>query len=340
MLEFLKQFKHKTLIIAEIGTNHDGSLHKSKRMVAEAAAAGADAVKFQAYKTEKLVSSDLPVFSRARELGYKYQFDRFKDLEFNEQQFKELYDFSCEKGVIFLATAFDMQSADMIEPLVSAYKVASAELINIPLLQYLTKKNKPMIISTGQASEEEINRAVEVVRMDRVALLHCVSAYPTPDEQANLLSIPYLRSIYPNIPVGYSDHTVGISACIAATALGSTIIEKHFTLDRNRNCGDHPMSAIPSELKQMVSEIRRIEHMLGKPNIVCQEAEKMSRKQLRKVLMLTKDLEKGSVLKENMLIPLMSPTPGMYPNRLSDVVSRRAISELKAGHVLQEKDIA
>lgn len=337
MENFLSRIRNKTLIIAEIGTNHNGDFSLAKKMISEAAKAGVDAVKFQTFKTENFFTKKIPAFPRARLLGYKTQFDRFKDLEFNDGQIAELCHTAAENNVVFLSTPFDNSTVDLLDPMVPVFKIASADLINISMLRYIESKGKPVILSTGQASVEEIDQAVKVFSDGQLALLHCVSSYPTPDDEVNLRSIVFLKNRY-NVPVGYSDHSIGILACIGAVAMGARIIEKHFTLDKTLKFGDHPLSANPEDMRMLVSEIRRLERMLGIEGKKCQTCETESRKQLRRSLHLRYDIQKGTVLTEDMLIPLVSGS-GVAANRIDEVIGKIIKRDIKSGEVIEEMDL-
>jgi len=337
MENFLSRIRNKTLIIAEIGTNHNGDFSLAKKMISEAAKTGVDAVKFQTFKTEKFFTKKIPAFPRARLLGYKTQFDRFKDLEFNDGQFAELCHTAAENNVVFLSTPFDNSTVDLLDPMVPAFKTASADLINIPMLRYIASKGKPVILSTGQASVEEIDQAVKVFSNGQLALLHCVSSYPIPDDEVNLRSIVFLKNRY-NVPVGYSDHSIGILACIGAVAMGARIVEKHFTLDKTLKFGDHPLSADPEDMRMLVSEIRRLEKMLGTEEKMCRACETESRKHLRRSLHLRCDIQKGTVLTEDMFIPLVSGS-GIAANRIDEVVGKKVVRDMRSGEVIGELDL-
>jgi len=337
-IEKLFNLKERSLIIAEIGNNHDGNFTKARELLYKAVECGVDVVKFQTFKTEKWFTESVPAFARARVLGYEKQFDRLKALEFNIDQFYELSQLAKGKGVIFLSTPFDEESADALEPIVPAFKIASADLINIKLLRHIAAKGKPVILSTGQAFIEEIDEAVKIFQSGQLALMHCISAYPTPDDQANLHSITFLKSRY-NLPVGYSDHTSGILACIAAVAIGAKIIEKHFTFDKSQKFGDHPLSADPEDMKMLVSKIRRLEKMLGTEEKRCQPCELESRKQLRRSLHLKCDVKRGTILNEDMLIPLVSGK-GIAANRIDEVVGKSVVRDMKSGEMINEADLS
>ncbi len=336
--KFFERFNKSIYIIAEIGTNHNGDLSLAKQMVFEAAKTGVDAVKFQLYKAEKFISRTVPVFKRAKSLGYKTQFERFKALELNHDQMMELYKLSKECGLDFLCTPFDEDSVDFLEPLVPAYKIASGDLINILLLRHVASKNKPVILSTGQAELEEIDRAIGVFPMDKIVLLHCVSSYPTPDEETNLRSISFLMNRYDDVPVGYSDHTVGYLACIGAVALGACIVEKHFTLDKSQGFGDHSLSADPKDMQNLVKEIRRLEKMLGEVKKTCQPCEMESKRQLRRSLHVNRALKAGTILKEEMISPLISQK-GVNADKIDEVIGRCIIRDMEIGSEITFDDL-
>lgn len=327
----------RVFVIAEIGGNHNGNHALAKEMIERAAKAGADAVKFQTFVTERFFTMDIPAFPRAQQLGYTKQFDRFKDLEFSEAQILELAEHAQKHDVMFLSTPFDNDIVDFLDPLVPVFKIASADLINLQLLRHVASKGKPVLLSTGQAVVEEIDEAVRVFAPGQISLLHCVSSYPTPDEQANLLSIPFLRDRY-QLPVGYSDHTIGILACIGAVALGANIIEKHFTLDKTQNFGDHPLSADSDDLRILVNEVRRLEKMLGTEEKGCQDCEEFSKKHLRRSLHAKVDIPAGTIISDDMLIPLVSGK-GIPANRLDIVRGRKSLRDIRGREEISRSDI-
>jgi len=335
MFNFFNQF-NKVFVIAEIGSNHNGSFDLAKEMIEAAAQAGVDAVKFQTYRAENLITRDIPVFPRARPLGYQTQFDRFRDLEFSQDQFHELAGYAHKNKIIFLSTPFDLNSVDLLDPLVPAFKIASADLINFQLLRYVASKNKPVILSTGQAVVEEIDSAIAIFSSQQVSLLHCVSAYPTNDAQANLLSIPFLRSRY-KINVGYSDHTIGTLACLAAVALGAIIIEKHFTFDKTQPFGDHVLSADPIDLRLLIQDIRRLEKMLGSEKKFCQDCESFSKTNLRRSLHAQVDISAGTIIKNEMIVSVISGK-GIPANYIDQIIGKKILNNLCKGEVFTENN--
>lgn len=253
-----------TFIIAEAGINHGGKVDVARELIIAASKCGADAVKFQTYKTEKRVSHDSPIF------------DLLKNCELSRADHQELIKVAKEHNIIFFSTPFDEESIMLLIDLgVPAIKIASFDIVNFKLLKNAAGVGVPLIASTGMANKEEVDKAVELFEKNSVeyCLLHCISAYPANEEDANLNVIKTIKGKY-NCPIGYSDHTLGIKVPVLAVAVGATIIEKHFTLDKNLEGPDHKMSADPSDLTEMIVRVRNIEKILGSNEIKLFEAEK------------------------------------------------------------------
>jgi len=248
-----------TYIIAEVGGNHDGDLAKALDYVKKAKECGADAVKFQIYKAESLVSRGTPAFKQAK--GYKYQIDRFKDLELTENEWFSVIDACSSENIDFLATCFDLESLKKYEPYMPYIKIASGDITYKELITAAGKYNKQVILSTGGASFGELQMASKWVPDHLLTVLHCVSLYPCPDYMVDLGRIIGLKQIYKR--VGYSDHARGISACLGAVSLGASVIEKHFTLEPGREDGDHPHSASPKQMKELAEHANRINMMFS-----------------------------------------------------------------------------
>jgi len=251
-------------IVAEAGISHGGDMETARKMVEGVAKCGADAIKFQTYVTEKRVSKKSPLFNV------------LKKCELKEEDFKELSRIAKKNKIIFFSTPFDKESVDLLTALpVPAFKVASFHIVNLDLLKHIATKGLPIIASRGMADTKEISRAVRIFEKYNVdyALLHCVSAYPAKEEDANLNVITSLKNRFKCV-VGYSDHTLGIKVPVYAVASGASIVEKHFTLDKNLPGPDHKLSADPNDLKKMVSEIRDLEKILGSSEIRLFDAEK------------------------------------------------------------------
>ncbi|MBI5570939.1 MAG: N-acetylneuraminate synthase family protein [Desulfomonile tiedjei] len=321
--------------IAEIGSNHNGDFSLAKELVVAAARSGASAVKFQTYRAEKLVRPDVPALAHVR-AQYKTQLERFRSLEFAPAQWRELAELARREGSEFFSSAFDEASADMLDDFVPAYKIASGDLTNKPLIRSLVKRNKPLILSTGMATPDEIAEAIKDIPSDRLVLLHCVSLYPTPIEKANLLSIPHLRDRF-GVPIGYSDHTLGVAACLGAVALGALVIEKHFTLDKNQTIGDHKLSAEPSEFKRLVEEGSLVQKALGEYGKPLSDGD--ARKPMRRSLVATRDLPAGTRLTMDMMIPLR-PGDGIAPSRIDEVIGRVLTAGVKGGEPLRDEHLS
>ncbi len=254
----------RTFVIAEVGINHNGDIELAKKLIIIAKEVGADAVKFQTYITEKRVPKDSPI--------YKI----LKRCELNEGKTIELINFSKENDIIFFSTTFDDESVDLLaKNNVSLMKIASFDIVNLNLLEKVAKTGIPTIISRGMANKEEIDKALKIFDNCNTgyALLHCVSAYPTNEMDANLNIIKRLKEIY-DCPIGYSDHTLGIKVPYLSVAAGACIIEKHFTLDTNLEGPDHKLSANPYMFKKLIKKIRELESILGSDEIKLQECEK------------------------------------------------------------------
>lgn len=249
--------RNRTFIIAEAGINHNGNLSFALKMVEEAKKNGADAIKFQTYATEKRVKKDNPVYSILKEC----------ELSQNEQL--KIKEYADEIGIIFFSTPFDEESVDFLKNLkVPLIKIASFDIVNKKLLNRAASSGIPLIVSRGMANQKEIDEAIKIFNDHGAdyAILHCVSAYPTPKEAVNLKVIHSLKNLY-SCPIGFSDHTLDLDASIYAVAAGASIIEKHFTLDRNMDGPDHKMSVNPTELKEMCRKIRELEIMMGSGEI-------------------------------------------------------------------------
>ena len=330
----------KTLIIAEAGVNHNGDFNLAKKLVDAAADAGADIVKFQTFKADKLVSPT------ARKAEYQIknindgddsQFAMLKKLEMPEQWHYDLILYCKEKGIVFLSTGFDEQSIDFLDSLGSPlFKIPSGEITNRPYLEHIAKKGKPMIVSTGMANLNEVRDAIEIIKEQGLATaeitaLHCNTEYPTPMRDVNLLAMKTMADEL-HVKVGYSDHTLGIEVPIAAVALGAAVIEKHFTLDRNLPGPDHRASLEPHELKNMVSGIRNIELALGGSGR--KEPSDSERKNLalgRKSIHFKKNLPKGHIITLDDLI-MIRPGDGISPMALETVIGRELVHSVEAYH--------
>ena len=325
-------------IIAEAGVNHNGDVNLAKRLVDIAKEAGVDAVKFQTFKAEELVTADAGKAQYQKETtdAKESQFEMLRKLELAESDFEELFNYAQKKGVIFLSSPFDKRSVDLLDKLgVPAFKIPSGEITDFPLLRHIATKGKPIILSTGMATLGEIEEALEAIRkegVEEIVLLHCVSCYPAKIEDTNLKAMDTLRYAF-NLPVGLSDHSLGVSILVAAVALGACVIEKHFTLDKNLPGPDHRASLEPDELKEMVRAIRDVEKAMGngikRPTVEEEENKKVARRSI----VAKVDIPKGSVITEEMLDIKRAGT-GVEPKYLDMVTGRKAKEDIKLGELI------
>lgn len=331
-------------IIAEAGVNHNGDLELAKQLVLAAKEAGADAVKFQTFQAKHLVTADAPQADyQARNSGKtESQFDMLKRLELSLEAFAELSRYCKELGIMFMSTAFDEESADFLAGLgMSIFKIPSGELTNIPLLQHIARFGKPMIVSTGMGTIEEIKEAVDAIQAagnDNITVLHCVTDYPTPPEQVNLRAMHVIQAAL-GVPIGYSDHSMGIEASVIAVAAGAKVIEKHFTLDCNLPGPDHKASLEPKDLGEMVKGIRKVEVLLGSGKKQPNEAELAVAKIVRRSVVAARDLKTGDTITSEMVL-LRRPGTGIEPARMGEVIGRTLSREVKEGVLLSWDDLA
>jgi N,N'-diacetyllegionaminate synthase len=342
----------KTFIIAEAGVNHNGSDELALQLVETAARCGADAVKFQTFTAEKLVRPGAEKAEyQKRETGAGDQFDMLKKLEMSPDLHHKVIRRCEDLGIEFMSTPFDEQAADFLIKLgMKHIKVPSGEITNHPFLEYLAAKNVPLIISTGMADLNEVQEAVEMVRSTRerlgfhapldqfLTILHCTSNYPAAVEDVNLRAMQTIHAAT-GMPVGYSDHTAGVAISAAAVALGATIIEKHFTLDKNLPGPDHKASLEPGELALMIRHIRDIEPALGSGKKEPMPTELPVRALVRRSLTTVVPLTKGEVLTRKH-IALLRPGTGIAPKDLVHAVGKRAVRDLEAGTTVTWSDLA
>jgi N-acetylneuraminate synthase/N,N'-diacetyllegionaminate synthase len=319
-------------IIAEAGVNHNGKIELAKKLIDAAKNADADAVKFQTFKTGKIITKEAPKAEYQKETtGKGTQYEMIKKLELTEKEFEELAGYAKHKDIIFLSTPFDEESADLLEKLnVPAFKIGSGDLTNLPLLEHIAKKGKPIIVSTGMSNLDEVREAVETVRNagnNQIILLHCTSNYPANIEDCNLLAMHTLEKEF-NVPVGYSDHTVGITVAVVAVSIGASVIEKHFTLDKNLPGPDHRASLEPDELKEMVKEIRNVEKALGTWEKKPAESEMEVQKVARKSIVAKINIQKGTIITRGMLA-IKRPGTGLAPKYINQIVGKIASKDIR-----------
>ena len=329
---------HPVFIIAEAGANHNGDLSSARQLVDVASEARADAVKFQTFKAECLTIRKAP--KAAYQLQHtdpaETQFDMLRRLELSPQSHVDLQDRCRQKGILFMSTPFDEQSADFLDERgVAVFKIPSGEITNLPFLHHVSKKKKPLIVSTGMSTLDDIQKAVDAIYAEgneQLILLHCVSSYPADPSEINLRAMETLQKTF-HVPVGFSDHTLGLDVSLAAVALGACVIEKHFTLDRNAPGPDHRMSLTPSELKSLVQGIRTVEAALGKADKQPTPNELKVAAVARKSLVTSRPIPAGTKMSKDM-IAIRRPGTGLPPDMLEKIIGRSTLHDLAAETVI------
>ena len=333
--------KH-VLIIAEAGVNHNGSLELAKQLIDKAVEAGVDIIKFQTFKSEKLVSKTARQAEyQQRNIGKKDegQLAMLKKLELSQADHEELISYCNERGIRFFSTAFDMDSIDYLYSLdMGLWKIPSGEITNYPYLRKIAQYKEPVILSTGMCELSDIEAAMKVlldfgVQKEQITILHCNTEYPTPFADVNLKAMLEIGEKF-GVQIGYSDHTKGIEVPIAAVALGATVIEKHFTLDKNMEGPDHKASLEPDELKAMVSAIRNIEQALGSGHKTISESERKNIEIARKSIVAARPIEAGELLTEENLT-VKRPGNGISPMRWNEVVGTCAVQSFNEEDPIQ-----
>lgn len=327
-------------IIAEIGVNHEGDLEKAKEMIEEVAKAGGDAVKFQVYKAETLASKYSPAYWDTSKESTKSQYELFKKYDkFWKKEFEELTDYAKSYKIDFLATPFDIESADFIENLVPAYKIASADITNKPFIKHIAKKGKPIILSTGASTISEIWGAIQWIREegnDKIIPLHCVLNYPTEYEEANLGAIKKIEELFPDYIIGYSDHTLPEYVdyvLITAWLLGAQVIEKHYTWNKNLPGNDHYHSIDYQDLKMIIEKMKFIKKIIGKFEKHYLPSEEIARTYARRSLVAKKFIPKGKVIdKED--ITWKRPGTGISPSMIDVIVGGVALDDIEEDEIL------
>ncbi|MDP4182528.1 MAG: N-acetylneuraminate synthase [Bacillota bacterium] len=330
------------LLIAEAGVNHNGDIDTAKSLVDAAKKANCNAVKFQTFKADKLVTKF------AQKADYQIdntgtnetQFEMLKNLELSEENHWKLYNYCRQQDILFLSTPFDEESADFLEAMgMKIFKIPSGEITNKNFIKHIAKKRKTIILSTGMSTLGEVEEALEWIYEEgckKVILLHCVSSYPADFKDVNLNAIRTLRECF-KVKVGYSDHTVGTEASIAAAALGADVIEKHITLDRTMEGPDHKLSLEPLELEQMVTAIRNIEAALGDGKKRPTERELELRKNVRKYIVTEKNIYTGQTITSDML-SVKRAGGGFDPKYLELIIGAIAAKDMPYGHVIEKGD--
>ena len=338
------------VLIAEAGVNYYdiakekniSTIEAAKLMVKEAAKAGIHGIKFQTYKADTLASKKSPSYWNLKEEPTNSQYKLFKKFDsFNEQEYIELAEYAGKNNIEFLSTPFDISSADYLDSLMNIYKISSSDLNNLPFVEYIAKKNKPIILSTGASNEDEIERTVKQIRSlnnKPLVLMHCVLEYPTPYEHANLNKIVSLENKFKDCFIGYSDHTkpdIDYDVIKTAYILGAQVIEKHFTLDKTLKGNDHYHSMDTSDARNIIRSIDYINELRGSGELKCLDDEKTARENARRSLVTLKRVGKGEAISRDMLT-WKRPGTGISPDRIDEVIGKIAKTEIEEDTVLNE----
>jgi N,N'-diacetyllegionaminate synthase len=329
------------IIIAEAGVNHNGSIKLAKKLIDVAAEAGADFVKFQTFKAETLVtqSAEKAEYQKRLTGADETQFEMIKNLELDRAAHEELIDYCKTKDIKFLSTAFDHDSIELLAKLdIPLYKIPSGEITNLPYLRHIGKMEKPIIMSTGMSTLDEVHNALNILiesgaEKEQITILHCNTEYPTPMEDVNLKAMLTIRDKL-GVKIGYSDHTLGIEVAISAVAMGATVIEKHFTLDRNMPGPDHAASLEPEELKAMVTAIRNIEKAMGGGEKKPSSSETKNIAVARKSIVAKMSIKKGELFTEENLT-VKRPGTGISPMEWDVVIGKAASSDYEMDDLIR-----
>jgi len=327
-------------IIAEAGVNHNGSKELAKKLIDVASDAGADAVKFQTFKSENLVSKNAQKAQYQKDTtdASESQYEMIKKLELDADTHIELIKYCKTKNIMFLSTPFDLDSVDLLNELgLEIFKIPSGEITNLPYLRKIGTLNKKIILSTGMSNMQEIDDALDVLikngtSKERITVLHANTMYPTPMRDVNLNAMQSIGKEF-DVAFGYSDHTLGIEVDIAAVALGASVIEKHFTLDKTMDGPDHKASLEPSELVAMVKAIRNIELALGSDIKEVSDSEKLNMLVARKSIIASKNIKKGEVFSEDN-ISIKRPGSGMSPMKWDEVIGQKASKDYEEDELI------
>lgn len=345
--------KSKPFIIAEVGVNYYDIAKKeniepieaAKLMIKDAANAGADAIKFQTYKAEKLVSKYSPAYWDVIKESTTSQYELFKKYDkFEEDGYSELAKYAKERKIIFMSTPFDNEAVDFLDALMPVFKISSSDITNIPFIKYIAKKQKPIFLSTGASTIDEIKEAVSTIEnegVNQVVIMHCILNYPTKYEDANLGMIKDLKKTFPDYLVGYSDHTLpDLSMLVLTTTVlfGARVIEKHFTLDKSLKGNDHYHSMDPEDLRRFVDNSDLLEKIIGKEIKEPLESESSARKYARRSIVAKIDISGDTIITEDM-ITFKRPGTGISPKFLEKVIGKIAKRDIGKDKVIEWKDI-
>ena len=335
----------KPYIIAEIGVNHEGDLDLAKRLIKEAASGGAHAAKFQSYKAGKIASKNSPAYWDQTKEPTDSQFKLFQKYDgFGPSEYIELAEYCNEIGIDFMSTPFDLDAVDFLAPLMPAFKVASADITNVPLIRKCASQGKPLIMSTGAATLPEIEFALKTAKeagAKQISILHCVLNYPTPEENAQLGMIETLKRVFPDVVIGYSDHVVPddtISALESAMLLGSCILEKHFTHDKSLPGNDHYHAMNEADLARFCSKAKKYEIMISSDSKDLTK-ESSARLHARRSVVANCDIKSGETITEDMIIA-KRPAHGISPIFWDDIIGKKAIKDINEDELLDWSQLA
>lgn len=338
------------ILIAEIGVNYYDIAKKesitpmeaAKKMILEAKEAGIHAVKFQTYKAGTIAAKQSPSYWDLSEEPTTSQYELFQKFDaFGYEEYLELSRFSDEKGIEFLSTPFDFESADYLDEMMNVYKISSSDLSNLPFIDYQARKMKPILLSVGASELDEIKTAVATIRKVNslpLTLLHCVLEYPTPLEHANLRKIASLKEEFPDLIIGYSDHTKPTRECVVtstAYAYGARIIEKHYTLDKTLSGNDHYHAMDPEDARRILEQIANVEMISGSSQIKCLETELKARQNARRSIVAAVSLKRGTIIEETMLT-FKRPGTGISPTSFQEIVGRKCVVDIEEDTILSE----
>jgi N,N'-diacetyllegionaminate synthase len=334
---------NKMILIAEIGVNHNGDINLAYKLIDEAVKYGFDIVKFQTFNNKLLLEKDTSkaVYQKKDDNDNQTFNDLIKNLELTKEEFRQIKNYCCLKSIKFLSTPFDNESVDLLDDIgVDMFKISSGDLTNYPLLFHISKKGKPVILSTGLSTEDEIKNSIDFLRKnncDNITLMHCVSSYPTPAEDYNIKSIQYLRDKF-GLSVGLSDHSLGYQCPVLALVLGASYLEKHITLDKNMEGPDHKASLDPEDMKILTEKLNETYKLLGKYEKVPREAELINKYIIRRSLAVNRDFKAGDILNETNLIALR-PLSGIPAENYESIIGKKLKRDKKIYEVIKFDDI-
>lgn len=341
----IKFSEKNVVIIAEAGVNHLGKLEYAEKLIKSAAKAGADIIKFQTYKAKKLTTRNAPRFWnwKGEKVKKGSQFDSYAELDSFELEDYRILKKMCDKyGIEFLSTPFDEESVDILLKVgIKGFKIASCDITNYPLIKYISKKKLPILLSTGASDLKEIKTAVDIITKytKKLCIMQCTLCYPTKYEHSNLLAIKTIKKKFPNFIIGLSDHTLGTIVSSSSVLLGSRVIEKHFTIDKNLpKSADHWLSIDPAELKKLVEDVSILRKSLGTGLKKCLKCETVAKMNARRSIVILKDMNKGDILKNSSLI-LKRPGTGLPAGMISKVIGKKLKKDMKADEILSLKHL-